>query len=509
MRFSLIGNSLDLFFEEGVDLHLAVADTPYLTWKDGSCGPDVPTPQASWLALSFSGARVPVVLGFSGETRRFKMSGKAGDWTLECPEFSGWLRLMLPQGDVAMATPDSGSLGVLANSVAKEEQHWSVPTPRVEKVTVTSDDLGLDATWTFDGPGAAVPPAITLAQLGGYPLSIRSPYHEEPGSADLGPISYVDGNVLTVHFPARRIRPGRALGVGPATESEIGSASPQDIPSVVDLAFESLLAHRDSSLAKLADDTSARYLEDAPYYEEPFTKQQMPFQSDGTGADLAAAEALLMQATSDAVNSTEPNSLLDSLGMMRDWWTWRVWTADVNVGRRANALSALAGALSQSDGARLMGATLEAGIDAEDGMRKWRARFGIASGPEMIQPLKDVRSCFFALKGSSSCDAFFSLLESPLRVGIGGGLELSKAGAGLELQWSADDTKPSVLTFLDPVPAGVKAGTNLARFTIEPAKSCLSLYYVPSSAGTCGAIISLPNQSPPVPAQAKPPDYTE
>ena len=507
VRFSLIGDSLDLRFEDGLSLGLSGAEAPFLSWKDGSAGPEVATPKVSWLLLSYSTPHPPLVLGFAGNEFSFKVTGKPGSWRLESPNFIGWLRIMLPLGDRKAATPDAATLGVLSNSVALDASHWSAVTPKVKNVVVTTDDLGLDAEWTFDGPGAVIPPAVTLAQLGGYPISVRSPYHELSGSSGLGPLDFVDGETLSIHFPARRVRPGRALGLGPATENPIGSASPSDIPSVVDLALESLLGHRDAALAKLADDTSAHYLEDAPYTVEPLTRQQMPFEADGAAADLAAAHALLMQATSDAVNSADPNSLLDSLGFDRDWWTWKIFAADAVVGRRATALAALAGALSQNGGSRLLGATLEAGLEADEGWRVWRRRFeGAEPNLSLIQPLRELRQSFFALKGASP-SPFFEFLQSPLRVGVGSGLELEPRNGGLDLQWPAEDTKPSVITFFGEAPA-FKELVNIRRITIEPAKGYVSMYYVPLAAGPCSVSLAL-SRPLPIPAQVSPPDYSE
>ena len=511
VRCSLIGASVDLYYSQGVELHLKADEPPFLSWKDGSVGPDVASPNSSWLLLSYPSEKSPIVFGFSGQRASFVMTGKAGDWKLSSPGFSGWLRLLLPIGVQTAKTTDAASLGRLSSEVARESDRWSSPTPKVERVKISADDLGVDAEWQFDGPGAVAPPSVTLAQIGGYPITILSPHHSLPGYTNGGPLEAADGNTLKVHFPCRRIGLGRALGVGPYIEDPIASVSPNDIPSIVELAMDAMLAYRDPALAKLADDTSTRYLGDTVYAAEPFTGQQLPFDDHGSGIDLAAAHALLFQATSDAVGSTEPNALFDSVSCCRDWWSWKIWADAPATSARATALAAVAGALSQEPTARLMGATLEAGFDAQRGLNVWRRRLGLPQGDSVsLNPLPELRAGIFALnRPGISPSPFFALLQSPLRVGVGGGVELKKDGGGYQLIWPAFDSKPSVITFLEPAKMEFSASENIHRLTVDASSRLLSLFYVPIGGGTCIARLSLPADFPAIPAQVPPPTYSE
>jgi hypothetical protein len=55
----------------------------------------------------------------------------------------------------------------------------------------------------------------------------------------------------------------------------------------------------------------------------------------------------------------------------------------------------------------------------------------------------------------------------------------------------------------------LKAGPNLKRITVEQGKGLISMYYGPTVPGLCQVFISVPASTPPIPAQANPPDYKE
>lgn len=509
VRCSLISGSVDLYFSAGVELDLNCADAPYLSWKDGSVGPGVPTPESPWLLVSYPVSEPPLVLGFSGGKASLEVTGKAGAWKVQCPTFSGWVRIFLPEGIQPVQTNDAASLGRICADVVRESDRWSGRAPKALSVKVSADDQAVDAEWQFDRTGAVVPPVVVLAQLGGYPVSIESPNHPLPGFGNDGPVEAVDGTSLKVHFPCRRIRLGRPLGLGEVTGDPMASASPYDIPSVVNLGLEALMAYRDPAVAKLADDVSSKFIGDAQYDAEPFTAQQLPYDERGSTLDLVAAHAFLFQASSDAVGSTDANALFDSISCRRDWWTWQVWTADPAVTARANALGAIAGAMSQSPEARLAGATLEAGYEAIRGLAVWRQRIGLQEAVAAVpDPLIDLRAGIFALRRAQP-SPFYELLQSPLRVGVGGGIVLRREGTAYELTWPAFDAKPSLITFLNPANMAFSAGENLKKLTVEASGSLLSLFYVPSFGGTCIARVALPPNFPPIPAEVAPPAYSD
>jgi len=508
-RYSLIGESLDLKYKKGFSLKLDAPSSPFLSWKEGSVGPKIATPQLKWVLLSFSNAQPPIILGFSGTPATVRIDGGPGAWTLSSPDFTGWLRLLLPLGTRALAASDALTLGKLAQMMQTDDAVWSAKTPSVQSVKVTGDDQAVDADWTFDGPGAFLPAAATLAQIGGYPLTITSPHHQLQGDDALGPRQVVDGTHLTIHFPCRRISEGRAVGVGAFPNPLLGSASPSDVPSVVELAFESMLAVRDASLSKLADDTSSRYLTDVPYAVEPMTRQQLPYAADGTGLELAAAHALLAQATRLAVGSTEGNAMLDSIVCRRDWLTWQIWTTDERRMTTANILGAIAGSLSQTPSLRLFGATLEGGIEAQRGLQIWKQRNGyIESVARVNEPLYGLRSGIFALAGAPETDqAFFDLLESPVRIGVGSEVTATQSGEDCILQWSCSDSSNSVLTLLENRELRFDHPNNLSKIVSSFSDHLQTLTYVPISVGMCGATLEWPPGWAKLPAEVAPPPF--
>src|SRR5262249_5753733 len=155
-------------------------------------------------------------------------------------------------------------------------------------------------------------------------------------------------------------------------------------PSVAELAFANLPASRDTQTKETAEEALTEYLGEAKYTTEPYSNQQLPYTADGAGLDLAAAHALLMQSTITTVKATsEPNSLLTSVLWRRDWRTWTIWTPDLDLSRRAEALGALAAALCPEPARRLDAAMLEAGLASQEGLKVWQARNGFPVGPKL------------------------------------------------------------------------------------------------------------------------------
>lgn len=509
IRFTLIGDSLDLKFKKGFALHLDAAASPFLSWKEGSVGPKIATPSLKWVLLSFANDQPPIVLGFSGADSTLRLDGTPGDWTLSSPDFTGWLRLMLPFGTRSISATDALTLGKLAQMVQNDATVWSAKSPSVKNLKVTGDDLSVDADWTFDGPGAFLPPAATLAQIGGYLLTIQSPHHQLLGDDSLGPRQVVDGDHLVIHFPCRRIPEGRAVGLGQLPVPLLSSASAYDVPSVVELAFESLLAVRDAQLAKLADDTSSKYLSDVPYSMEPLTRQQLPYAADGAGLELAAAHALLAQATMLAVGSTDGNAMLDSVVCRRDWLTWRIWTPNPGEMITANILGGLAGVLSQAPEARLYGATLEAGVEATRGLQIWRHRNGyVDKVPDLDEPLLGLRTAEYALRGlGAGGHEFYDLLQSPVRIGVGSGVTAAPAGNAFILNWTCDDATASVLTLLAHHELKFDHPANLSKLVSTYSPNLQTLTYVPVAAGVCSATLELGGTADSLPLEVAPPMF--
>ncbi|PMX43754.1 hypothetical protein, partial [Pseudomonas sp. MPR-R2A6] len=88
--------------------------------------------------------------------------------------FKGWVRIGLPQTTDQLATNSAAALGELAKQCAKVAGLFTRVAPIVEKVTIKADLGGVLARWQFDRPGACLPPGARFAELGGYPISVRT-----------------------------------------------------------------------------------------------------------------------------------------------------------------------------------------------------------------------------------------------------------------------------------------------------------------------------------------------
>ncbi|MBC8063373.1 MAG: hypothetical protein H7Y17_00960, partial [Chlorobia bacterium] len=345
LRYSLWQSGISLYFEKGLQFKIGSTGCPYLTWAEGTVGEGVPTPDTNWVLISFRTPQPPILLVMESGQGSYKFSGKAGAWVLKSEKpFVGWVRVIQPLGTAEVAANSAAALGQLTKRVFENVSIWTQAAPLSTGLSVKGDATSVEATWTFDRPGAIVPIGAALANLGGYPIKILSKIRRLSEWNDEGPIAVCEEQILKVRFPIRRVPLGRSLALGKRPMALLGTVSPIDIPSITELALENLIADRDLATYKAAEDALASYLADAVYALEPVTNQQLPFTATGAGIDLAACHALLMQsATISNQSSSEANSLLTSVVWRRDAYSWRVAVDDPNLSRRAGALAAMAG----------------------------------------------------------------------------------------------------------------------------------------------------------------------
>lgn len=514
VRASLLQPGVSLYFPKGIRLRIGSIAAPYLTWKEGSSSSDVPTPNLPWIALSYRDSQPPLVIGFPGGATSLTVSGKPGAWEVRSPlDFSGWVRIGLPLGLRPIATNSAASLGHLALDTAKEEACWTSLPPTVTGLALDSDEDAVTATWTFSGPGAMLPRAATLAPLGGYPLQLQSSVRRVDYRLGEGPIDVASGNEIKIRLPVRRVPTGCAITVGGDFGAAIGTASPLDLPSVVELALDCLMAERDTQTRKAGEDTFTEFLSQATYSAEPFSQQQLPYDAKGKGIDLAAAHALLTQAiTSTTTASSEANSLLTSVVWRRDWQSWLPAVDDPSIARRAAALSALAGALCPEPERRLAAGMFQAGLSAERGLNVWRRRHGeIGQEPPLLEPMFGLRQGLFRLQGfSREPDVSFAEgLLSPIRLFADVPLRLEERNKELILQWPALEAKPSVLSLATSYEIKLESRTNLPRFRADGVLGSTEVRYTPETAGTCEVRLTLPEWAKALPKWTLPPRYSE
>lgn len=418
-KMDLLSPGFQLFFPDGFELRMTNLTAPLLSWSDGSFEGDTgfPTPPVKWAVLSFRDAQPPILFSFPAAPASLKLTGKAGAWVIRNEgAFAGWMRIAAPAGNRARPTNTAAELGALTNEIKGEEAFWTAPSPKIVKQTIQDDERALEVTYEFDRANVIVPPAASMAKLGGNPLSVRAPVRRIGAPTEEGPLEVTNEKILGFRFQARRVPTGRAITLGPPPPP-FGTASYLDYAATTELALANCVASADLPLRKLADQTFAEYLGAAETFPEPVSGQNLPYAADGKGLDLAAAHALLMQSTISARRATsEENSLLTSVAWRRDWSSWQLASPNRDGARRAAALAAIAATMTPEPSRRLEGAFLEAGLDAERGLAIWRTRMGVKDvQAAFLEPIENLRFELYNQPDYRRPPAFGSVLLSELR----------------------------------------------------------------------------------------------
>jgi hypothetical protein len=507
IQYCLTAPGVTMYFGQGIRLNLTSTAAPYLSWSQGSVTDGVPTPAAKWLVLSFRDDQPPIAFGFPDAPCSLQISGKPGSWIVKSSlEFKGWVRVGLPLGTQGLAANTAGSLGRLAETMVSEAELWTRRPEPLPKPTIESDARSLTATWSFASPGAIVPAAAIFASWGGDPVQVLSAVTRLNMTTEDGPVDVATGNTIQIRFPSRRVPSGRFVADGLAPVDPIGTASPLDIPSVIDLANESLSSSRDSLVGKAAEDTFGEYLAQASYSKEPWTQAQLPYSADGTGYDVAAAEAYLMQAIDNGQKGNqEPNSLLTSIAWRQDWSTWLPANMAALRARRAALIASVAGAMCPEPEYRLTAAMFQAGAAAERGLALWKVRRGLLpSEQEFIEPLLGIRQALYLVGNVRSPDYDFgAMMLSPVRL-YGAQVLVCDQGT---LSWNAIDDSVATINLASAFPISVTAASNLSQCTSRGALGMLEVTYVPVTPGPCQLKVDLGGQS--LPKAVTPPRYSE
>jgi hypothetical protein len=462
LRVNLYSPGFLVHFPKKFSLKLRTNLAPYLSWTEASVGSGVPTPKVRWIGVSFQDNQPPLVLGFLDGEASLQVDGKVADWEIHSTsDYTGWVRIALPLGTQPFATGSAASLGQFSMAVAASGNLWPRAVPVLKDFRLQDDDTALEATWIFDDRDVIVPVGAALANLGDYPLTIKSSTRRLPGSNEEGPVTISEEAHLTIRFPMDRVPLGRAITVGSSKQPEIGTVSAFDVSGVTELAFENLLASRELFARKTAEETVRTFIQEASYSPEPFTGQQLPFGTDGKGIDVSAANALLFQsyASSSKSNSSD-NSLLTSVSWRRDWYTWRLAVTDQKLQRRAGALFSLAAALCPEPIRRLEGAMTQAGLAAERGLAIYfaRQRHEIEE-PPFFESLYEERNTIYEMtQQPREVSPFAETWLGGLR--IYGDLPVSceSAEGAFRLEWQGENA-PTGFTLASAFPITVESAT--------------------------------------------------
>jgi hypothetical protein len=508
VRVNLRAPGFSLYFPFGVTLKCDALQSPFLSWQDASVGPDVPTPKTPWVLVTFQDRQPPVLLVFESGPVEVHTTGKSADWTIATRErYAGWVRVLLPLGHHARSGTDASSLGEIVAECVKSMDVWTGQVPSLVDFEVRSDEASLTAVWTFDRPGALVPPAALMARAGGYPLEVLSGVRQTGADLWEGPTAFTAEAKLAIKFPLRRVPLGRSLAVGAVPTNLIATASPFDVPSLGELALTGLVSGRDHLVLGALDTVTEMFSLQAALTVEPFLQRKLPYAPDGTGVDLAAAHALVQQARLSAAGiAGGENPLLAQVAWRRDWHSWLVWADDQKVARRASALLAVAGALSSDAGRRLDAGLLQAGLAAERALAIYRDRRGFANDrKELIEPMFNVRAGLFG----TLPNAFVDSLMSEVRIVSEQAVSASVVADGIEVTFPVDTDKPGTLVFEIGRPVAASAGANMKSIVAKQALGRLIVDYVPSGPGDCSVVLRSPGWANPLPVLVAPPRYVE
>jgi len=510
-RFNLLSAGPSFYFTSGVQLGLGSTGSPFLSWGEGSVDAGVPTPNSKWVLLSYRDSQPPILIVFEGTPGALKITGKPGNWLVKTDGvYQGWVRFVLPLGLKSAPTNSASSLGELGNAIKPNLEVLTQPAPNLLSLDIRDDLAGIDATFRFDRPGSLVPFALQAAPIGGYPLKLGTNLTATGIELPAGPIFTCPSKELKVRFPIKRIPTGRGLGIGTPELPPLGTVSALDVPSVAELALENLTGFRDVKTKLEGERVVGQFLQEVASVKEPATGQSFLFGASGSGLDLAAAHALLMQGLSvSSQASSEGNSLLTSLVWRRDWLTWQFEGVDPLVARRASALVALAGALCPEPARRLDAAMFQAGIAAARGLAILRSRKSGTPEEKLIEPYGDVRRSLFSLAPSGKAeDLFVRQLLSEIRVFGDSSLTLQPATGHTWLRWEAGGTSQISIILAAGYPLTFENG-NLAGFEVVQALGFTQLKVRATQPGPVEVKLRLPSFAKPLPAATSPPEYDE
>lgn len=396
-RASVFSPGIEIYFPEATELKIGGETPPFLSWTDGSAGPTIPTPAVDWILLSWAEPRVPVLVTFS--TRPSSLVAKEGK--LSIPE--GWMRLF-PLSVLAepVRTPDAAALSGVVRSTAEWARGFAGSSPRLQKLEGRWEREQLFGKWTFDRPGALLPP------FGQHTV----PW---PSTAEA---------VMELSIATRLRRPGRAI----VAEPEMMTPAPRVIKpqEVAKTAIRMLLSSATPEQARALAAAEAAYLADTPYTADPLLKLRFPYDSNGEGLDAVGAQALSRFARGGGENP---------------YWVTLLWAQNLRTG----ALE-----FPGAGGAAAMGAAVRYFSDAPfDVLRSEMFRWSLGTQNPGF------------LASSESVAQWESALESPARMLSGPPLYAFHSKGGYRLRWRVRTVGRTELRLILPTSARAVGQANI------------------------------------------------
>jgi hypothetical protein len=511
LRFDLADFGFSMYFAQGIELKVNSTSAPYLTWKEGTYGPDVPTPDADWVGISFQDRQPALVFGFPEDKTGLKVTGELGSWTIKSsPGYKGWLRVSLPFGTEPYQATTARAVGRLSERCVQQELLWYGPIADLPEPTITEDPLGLDVAWKLPRQKTVLPNLLFYAQYGSYPVKIQSLYTTYPSRIGGEPVLVSAEPELRVRFPVRRIPNGRGLSLGELLPFENPEANWKSPTELVTLALANTLANRARSVSPLVKKLLSDYYEASTPVKELNTKLNVFYDQKGKGMLSAAVHSLLTQ----SANIGQRESPADDPQFISLSWRQDPYTGSLGLDqddqRRVLAIASIAGAFATDPELRLRAAMMESALSAERGKEIWLRRQGVMRPfVQHLEPLLNIRKGLFSLTAEVRPDPIISNWFSDLRVFSSAPVWLNPLNPGLELCWEGQENQIEEINLNLPYQIQISSKRNVAGLFLSPGVGSLGLRYEAQQNGQCAAVLGLPTYAEAMPLTALPPRYTE
>jgi hypothetical protein len=437
-------------------------EAPFITWKDGTVGPGVPSAPAHWVVLTWPSERPPLLLVFSNPASLIAEKSATG-FKLTAEKWTGRIHVRLPLGNRSVATGTAADFGGLLAEVTPLIDLLMQPAPKPLYAKVETVETGYRVIVKFDRQGAVVPPAALEAVANGRAI-IESPVIE--GGPKEMPLCSTDELVFTVLAPPAA-SPGTPFAFG---SSSIEASSEEDL----------VLAYVTGALSAPGSFKLAALPPMVAMYTEPITGIGLPFASDGTGSYRTALRGAVFLAQGKNA------SFLDSLFAGIDWVTWQPPGSSPQEKANAAAAMAIAGPFCSSLENRAIAAMAGAS-------RKLKTGF---------DPFLE------GVYKSGARPDWAAMLYSPVKV-LTAGTSVSTVAGGLRVSGVAETIESFNLTLSSDVPLQIASQQNVERTMTISTGARTTLRVRPKSSGEWSIIFRREAGASPIPKAVPSPRYSE
>lgn len=384
----------------GIDLETSALLEPLLTTQSATFGPGIEGPASPWVLVTLGDAQPPILACGLDAPLQAVATGAAGRWVVRL-QGARRIRFALPQGLRPVEDRTARTLGSLASRVSAEAALWSAETPRLQSVEAREEQGSIVAVFTYDRPGAVVPPALLLAKEAGCQVQTVTGVRQVAAPMPDGPTAFSLEPKLVVRLPFHPFAPGRAVATGyPGASATDDSATQVLLGS---LCFgpgqaEARAAVREGLVATLVRG------------KQPMTGVMIGYGPDGAGSYPIALLALLRRLQAGPGDPANPsrNELLWAF----DPRSLSLWLPGQEAAE-AQAILALALSLETAPERRLYSSFLALGLVARSELARYRSKHGLAAASESVPALRPLAR---RLCGLPEADPWIRACDSPLRV---------------------------------------------------------------------------------------------